>query len=82
MELTIFLSLALATLASGAAVERRQGNGAPGLEDLVPMLKGEKMGPAKTIDVPPRVKPTAKRQQVRFGPFTLPPQKVCTTPRI
>jgi hypothetical protein len=73
MESFIFLSLLFAYLASGAVIERRQ---AGGLGSLITQLKGSNMSPHSTIDISPRVKQNAKRQQVRYGPFVLPPQKV------
>jgi hypothetical protein len=74
MELFIFIWLLFTSLASGAVIERRQAGG--GLGSIITQLKGSKMSPAKIIDVPPRVRQDAIRQQVRYGPFNIPSQKV------
>jgi hypothetical protein len=70
MKSSIFFSLGLATLSIGSAVplEKRQSLGAiagsvPGIQPII-------------IEAPPQIRPDAKRRLLRFGPFTLPPNKV------
>jgi hypothetical protein len=74
MKLLILLSPLFASLATGAVIERRQAGASLG--NVIAQLKGSKMSPHKIVDIPPRVRQNAKRQQVRYGPFILPPQKV------
>jgi hypothetical protein len=69
MKNAFVLSLELAALAAGAALEKRQGLAAIAakMPGIVP----------KVIDAPAQVRPgQAKRQLIRLGPFTLPANKV------
>jgi hypothetical protein len=74
MQLFMLPSLALVAMISGAAIEKRQG--VASLGDIFSQLKGSSMSPAKIIDIAPVTRQNAKRQQVRYGPFTVPAQKV------
>ena len=60
----LFIPLfALASLVSSAVVEKRQ---------LLGLYGGPVTKPDRIEDIAPRVRPDAKRQKIRFGPFTLP----------
>jgi hypothetical protein len=79
----LFLSCAyLAALVSAAPPQPASQNtgdaNAPPpktMDDVAPVIK-----PVKIIDVEPLIRPGAKRQLVRFGPFTLPAAKVQKLP--
>lgn len=49
------------------------------LPDLTALM-GSATKPAVVLDQKPQLRPNAKRQILRFGPFTLPPLKVIDPP--
>jgi hypothetical protein len=56
----------IATTGSASVIQTRQ---------LAGLFGGKLTAPERIVDVQPRVRQDAKRQQVRFGPFTLPAMK-------
>jgi hypothetical protein len=75
MKSLVLTSFLLASIASGAVfhplLERRMAQ----IPDLSAFM-GAATKPAVVIDEKPQLRPNAKRQVLRFGPFTLPPLKV------
>jgi hypothetical protein len=78
MELTLFLSLFLASAVSGAAIEMRQAPkaGTGGLASIFEQFMPKEVKLYRTVDVKTRVRATAKRQQLMYGPLVLPASKV------
>jgi hypothetical protein len=72
MKSSAFISLGLTlSIGSAASLQKRQSlatiaKAVPGIKPII-------------IDAPPQIRKDAKRQLLRFGPFTLPPNKVCNT---
>ena len=64
------ISLGLASLASGLVIEKRQD-----LSQVAKMVPG--LAPI-VVDAKPQYNPKAIRKLLRFGPFKLPANKVCS----
>jgi hypothetical protein len=78
MKLDLYLSLFLTYSVSGAAIEKRQ---APtvnigGLMSMFEQYLPKEAKLYKRVDVKTRVRDTAKRQQLMYGPLVLPASKV------
>lgn len=72
MKINYLLPLGLATLASSLALEKRQG--LSGVAKMIPAID------PLIIQAKPLLRPDAKRQLLRFGPFTLPAYSVYPFP--
>jgi hypothetical protein len=59
----LLTALLLEKSTSSLVIERRQLKG---------LLSGKPETPVKIENIPPRIRPNAKRQLIRYGPFILP----------
>jgi hypothetical protein len=76
-ELAFFTSF-VAFTSAGTILQRQ--NLPDGFLNYVPQIEkvAKPMVPSKIINAEPRIRSSATRKQIRFGPFTLPPTKVNT----
>jgi len=78
MKSLILSAFLLSSIVSGAILEVSLGKRYAQIPDLTSFM-GAASKPTIVIDEKPQLRPHAKRQVLRFGPFTLPPLKVCRT---
>jgi hypothetical protein len=67
MKLAVVPILVLASSTLGVAIEKQ----------LLNTFDSGNNKPAKIEDVKPRIRSTARRQYIRYGPVKLTPSKVC-----
>jgi hypothetical protein len=77
MKITLFTPLFLASVAAAAVIESRQFNAAlSGMAGKMPGSDGV------VTDAKAQIRPDATRKIVRYGPFTLPPNKDTDAPKM
>jgi hypothetical protein len=77
MKITISMSLILASMAAAAAIESRQLNSMlSGMVGLMPGTNGV------VTDAKAQLRPDATRKIIKYGPFTLPPNKDTGEPKM
>jgi hypothetical protein len=78
MGLTLYLSFFLACTVSGAAIGKRQAPvaGFGSLMSIFEQYMPKEIKLYRTVDLKTRVRDTAKRQQLIYGPLILPASKV------